>query len=231
MVSLLALTTRVPISFEARHCPGWSCVTKLPCADEPAGALLDIAEPDPEAVVPDNIVPAPDAPDELPPDDIVAEPAAPPAEVDPEVPALAVPPGAPGPGLPPEVDEMPPDPEEPGMELAPPPGSMAGEPEVAAPEPDAAGRSADGVDKGPVGWGAVVDWAKTGAARAVAKRQAAMCFFSMGRSPAGARIMRPQRTAPTPPGLHRSSPRAAFRAHEPTGSACSCMGAPRSCTR
>jgi hypothetical protein len=189
MVSLLALTTRVPINFEARHCPGCSCVTKLPCADEaPPAVPLAIDEPEPDALVPDDIVPAPAEPD-VPaapdPADMAPELAAPPAEVDPEPVELAAVLGAPGPGLPPDADDIPPDPDEPGMALPPLPGTMAGEPDVGAPEPDAVGRSADGVESGPVDWGAVV-CAKAGAARAVARRQAAMCFLSMDHSPEGA---------------------------------------------
>ena len=56
---------------------------------------------------------------------------------------------------------------------APAPGCMADEPVVAEPVPDAVGRSVepDGV---------VEVWARAGAAaKAVATRQAAMCFFSM----------------------------------------------------
>jgi len=58
------------------------------------------------------------------------------------------------------------------------PGCMAGEPDVVEPEPVAAGRSvAPEV-------GAVVEvWAKAGAAKMVAKRQAAICFLSIAESP------------------------------------------------
>jgi hypothetical protein len=91
-----------------------------------------MADPDPEAPEPLAEPAEPDAVGEFEPDDV------------------AVAPGAPEPGLPPEVDDMPPDPEEPDVEPAPPPGTMAGEPEVVEPEPEAAGRSAEGVDKGDV---------------------------------------------------------------------------------
>ena len=67
-------------------------------------------------------------------------------------------------------EDIDPDAAEPDVEPASPPGTMAGDPEVVEPEPEAAGRSDDG---------AVVDCAKAGAARAVAKRQTAICFFSM----------------------------------------------------
>jgi hypothetical protein len=54
------------------------------------------------------------------------------------------------------------------------PGCMADEPVVVEPEPLATGRSVP-----PDGGGGVV-WARAGAAaKAVATRQAAMCFFSM----------------------------------------------------
>jgi hypothetical protein len=62
---------------------------------------------------------------------------------------------------------------EPVPEPAPAPGCMADEPVVAEPEPVAVGRSVepDGV---------VEVWASAGAAaKAVATRQAAMCFFSI----------------------------------------------------
>jgi len=57
--------------------------------------------------------------------------------------------------------------------LAPAPGCIAEDPVVVEPEPEAIGRSV-----GPDGDGVV--WARAGAAaKAVATRQAAMCFFSM----------------------------------------------------
>jgi hypothetical protein len=89
----------------------------------------------------------------------------PPELADPE----AVEPDAVGEPAEPPADTDP-DPDEPGVEPAVPPGTIAGDPEVVEPEPEAAGRSDEG---------AVVDCAKTGAARAVAKRQTAICFFSM----------------------------------------------------
>ena len=68
------------------------------------------------------------------------------------------------------------------MEPALPPGTIAGEPEVVDPEPDATGRSDDGVESGEVDCGATVDCANTGVARAVAKSKAAICFVSMVNS-------------------------------------------------
>jgi hypothetical protein len=54
------------------------------------------------------------------------------------------------------------------------PGCIAFEPEVVVPVPEAAGRSV------PADGGGGVVWAITGAAaKAVATRQAAICFFSM----------------------------------------------------
>jgi hypothetical protein len=61
-----------------------------------------------------------------------------------------------------------------GCAAPPAPGCMAEEPDVVVPVPDAAGRSV------PPDGGAGVVWAKAGAtAKAVATRQAAMCFFSI----------------------------------------------------
>ena len=99
-------------------------MTNLPSADEPPVWAVLAPEPDPDA--PEAVVPAaePDAAGEPAPDDAVPEPAEPEALGEPE-------------------------PEEPDMEL-PPPGTMAGEPEVAEPEPEAAGRSAEGADVGEV---------------------------------------------------------------------------------
>jgi hypothetical protein len=87
-------------------------------------------------------------------------------------------PGAAAPGLPPEVDEMPPDPDEPDVGFVP-PGTIAGEPVVVDPLPEATGRSADGRDSGDVDSGGFADCAKAGVASAAAKKQAAICFFSM----------------------------------------------------
>jgi hypothetical protein len=44
MVSLLALTTRVPISREASHCPCCCCVTKLPWLVDPPAELTEPAD-------------------------------------------------------------------------------------------------------------------------------------------------------------------------------------------
>jgi hypothetical protein len=133
-------------------------VTNLPCAAAPLPeAVLDMAEPDPEAPEPEDVVPAePEAAGDPEPDS-VPEPADPDVE-----PALDEP-----------VAGIDPAPEEPDMVLEP-PGTMAGEPESVDPEPVAVGRSDEG---------AVVDCAKAGAASAVAKRQATICFFSMSHSP------------------------------------------------
>jgi hypothetical protein len=117
-----------------------------------------LAVPDPEAppAVPLELA-EPDAVGEEP-EDSVPGPPEPDAAGEPEEP-------------PPEPEaDIDPDPAEPDVEPALPPGTIAGDPEVVEPEPEAAGRSDDG---------AVVDCAKAGVASAVAKRQTAICFFSI----------------------------------------------------
>lgn len=145
----------MPINREASHWPGCCCVTKFPLAAPEVDDIVDALGAEPAEPLADGM----------------EEPAEP--LVDPEVVGEPAEPLAPALEEPLDIEEpdvvLAPDPIEP-PELAP--GCIADEPDVVEPEPLAVGRSVPPD-------GAVVCATAGAVARAVAKRQAAICVLSI----------------------------------------------------